>query len=139
MIIILLIGLVMIGGMVACLVYVGKRGGFSTKMRSQITMRAGEVSLLATEIVWFAKKFYWNKYKIPHGVLDITNKRAVYTRTSGDRVEFALEKAEIKRVVKAGAIRVKLEARDGKVYSFNTYPPKDTLDAFERMGVPVER
>ena len=67
MIIILLIGLVMIGGMVAFLVYVGKRGGFSTKMRSQITMRAGEVSLLATEIVWFAKKFYWNKYKIPHG------------------------------------------------------------------------
>lgn len=38
-----------------------------------------------------------------------------------------------------GGMRVSIHAKDGAVYSFNTTPAKNTLDALEKMGVPVRR
>lgn len=121
------------------LVWAGKHGGFSTKRNSLITLREGEESILATEIVWFRKSFYLHRNLIPRGTLDITNQRVVYTREHGEKGEFALEKDEIDLVKHEGGMRVSIHAKDGTVYSFNTTPAKNTLDALEKMGVPVQR
>lgn len=116
-----------------------KKGGFSTKATPQITMREGEVSILATQVVWMQKNVYLNKYSIPHGVLDITNQRVVYTRLSGDKVDFALEKSDIAAVTIRGKIGINIRAKDGTNYVINTMPAKTTADALAQMGVPVER
>lgn len=131
--------LILIVSVVVFLVIMIKNGGFSTKAAPQITMREGEVSLLATQVVWMHKKIYLNKHSIPHGVLDITNQRVVYTRLSGAKVDFALEKSEIEGVFHRGKIGVKIQAKDGTDYVINIMPPKHVEDALERMGVPVHR
>lgn len=105
----------------------------------QITMREGEVSILATQVVWMQKKIYLNKYNIPHGVLDITNQRVVYTRLSGDKVDFALEKSDIAAVIHREKIGVNIRAKNGTNYVINIMPPKHVEDALAQMGVPVER
>lgn len=116
-----------------------KKGGFSTKAAPQIVMREGEVSILATQVVWMQKKIYLNKYSIPHGVLDITNQRVVYTRLSGDKVGFALEKSDIAAVIHRGKIGVNIRAKDGTDYVINIMPPSHVENAMAQMGVPVER
>ena len=128
-------------GVIIAIVFVvwfAKKGAFNTKRNSQLALRDGEVSILATEIVWFNKKFYPHKNLIPRGVLDITNQRVVYTREYGEKGEFALEKSDIDCVIHAKGMRVNLKAKDGTIYSFNTNPAKDTLEGFKKMGVPVE-
>lgn len=130
--------ILMIVGVIVFLVVMIKKGGFSTKAAPQITMREGEVSILATQVVWMQKKVYLNKYSIPHGVLDITNQRVVYTRLSGDKVDFALEKSEIAAVALRGKIGVNIRAKDGTNYVINTMPSKTTADALAQMGVPVQ-
>ena len=135
----LIIGLTLAIAVAPFLVWVGKHGGFSSKRDSLITLREGEESILATEIVWLRKSFYLHKNLIPRGVLDITNQRVVYTREYGEKGEFALEKDEIDFVKHEGGMRVSIHAKDGTVYSFNTNPAKDTLDALEKMGVSVWR
>lgn len=75
------------------IVVMAKKGGFSTKAAPQIAMREGEVSILAIQAVWMQKALYLNKYRVSHGVLDIPNQRVVYTRLSGNKVDFALEKS----------------------------------------------
>lgn len=115
-----------------------QKDGLSTKAPSQIILREGEVLFLSTQVVWLRKKFYWNRYNVPNGILDITNQRVVYTWMSGEKREFALEKADIKEVRKAAGIRVDLLGKDGNRYSINTMPAKDTLAAFQQMGVPVQ-
>ena len=67
--------ILLIVGVIVFIVVMIKKGAFSTKATPQITMREGEVSILATQVVWMQKKIYLNKYNIPHGVLDITNQR----------------------------------------------------------------
>lgn len=135
----LVIPFLLIVAVVIFIIVMAKKGAFRSKTTPQITMRNGEVSILATHVVWMQKKVYLNKYRIPHGVLDITNQRVVYTRTSGDKVDFALEKADIEAAIHTAGIRVKIQAKDGMVYALNTMPVKDTLDALEQMGVPVQR
>ena len=125
-------------GVIVFIVVMIKKGGFSTKAAPQITMREGEVSILATQVVWMQKKVYLNKYSIPHGVLDITNQRVVYTRLSGDKVDFALEKSDIASVTLRGKIGVNIQAKDGTNYVINTMPSKTTADALAQMGVPVQ-
>ena len=127
----------MIVAVIVFIVVMAKKGGFSTKATPQITMREGEVSILATQVVWMQKKVYLNKYSIPHGVLDITNQRVVYTRLSGDKVDFALEKSEIAAVTLRGKIGVTIRAKDGTNYVINTMPAKTTADALAQMGVPA--
>ena len=109
------------------------------KKNSLITLREGEESILSTEIVWFRKSLYLHRNLIPRGVLDITNQRVVYTREHGEKGEFALEKSEIDYVKHEGGMRVSIHAKVGTVYSFNTTPAKDTLDAFQQMGIPVQQ
>lgn len=67
-----------------------------------------------------AEKIYLNKYNIPHGVLDITNQRVVYTRLSGDKVDFALEKSDIAALIHRGKIGVNIRAKNGTNYVINT-------------------
>lgn len=131
--------LILIVGVVVFLVVMIKKGGFSTKAAPQIVMREGEVSILATQVVWMQKKIYLNKYSIPHGVLDITNQRVVYTRLSGDKVGFALEKSDIAAVIHRGKIGVNIRAKDGTDYVINIMPPSHVENAMAQMGVPVER
>ena len=131
--------ILMIVGVVVFLIVMIKKGGFSTKATPQIAMREGEVSILATQVVWMQKKVYLNKYSIPNGVLDITNQRVVYTRLSGDKVDFALEKSDIAAVTIRGKIGIKIRAKNGTDYVINTMPAKTTADALAQMGVPVER
>lgn len=124
---------------VVFIIWAAKNGGFSTKRDSKITLRKGETSILATEIVWFRKSMYMNKHKILRGVLDITDQRVAYTREYGEKYEFALEKNEIENVSYDDGMRVTIHAKDGSTYSFNTSPAKDTLDALEKLEVPVAR
>ena len=56
----------MIVGVIVFLVVMAK-SRFSTKAAPQITLREGEVSILATQVVWMQKKLYLNKYSIPMG------------------------------------------------------------------------
>lgn len=130
--------ILMIVGAIVFVVVMAKKGGFSTKAVPQITMREGEVSLLATQVVWMQKKLYLNKYSIPHGVLDITNQRVVYTRLSGDKVDFALEKSEIAAVTLRGKLGITIRAKDGTSYVINTMPAKTTAEALAQLGIPVE-
>ena len=81
---------------------------------------------------------YLNKRRIPHGVLDITNQRVVYTRLSGDKVDFALEKSEIAQVTGRGKIGFKIRAKDGTDYDINIMPPTKVENALAQMGVPVQ-
>lgn len=129
--------ILLIVGVIVFIVVMAKKGGFSTKAAPQITMREGEVSILATQVVWMQKAVYLNKYKIPHGVLDITNQRVVYTRLSGDKVDFALEKSEIAAVTLRGKLGITIRAKDGTNYVINTMPAKTTADALAQMGVTV--
>ena len=46
----------MIVGVIVFLVVMAKKGRFSTKPAPQITLREGEVSILATQVVWMQKK-----------------------------------------------------------------------------------
>lgn len=131
--------ILMIVGVIVFIVVMAKKGGFSTKATPQITMREGEISILATQVVWMQKNVYLNKYSIPHGVLDITNQRVVYTRLSGDKVDFALEKSDIAAVTIRGKIGINIRTKDGTNYVINTMPAKTTADALAQMGVPVER
>ena len=128
----------MIVGVIVFLVVMAKKGRFSTKAAPQITLREGEVSILATQVVWMQKKLYLNKYSIPHGVLDITNQRVVYTRVTGDKVDFALEKSEIAAVTLRGKLGVTIRAKDGTSYVINTIPAKKTAEALAQLGIPVE-
>lgn len=123
---------------VALVVWMAKKGMFSTKASPQITMREGESSILAVQVVWMEKKMYLNKRRIPHGVLDITNQRVVYTRLSGDKVDFALEKSEIAQVTGRGKIGFKIRAKDGTDYDINIMPPTKVENALAQMGVPVQ-
>ena len=123
---------------VALVVWMAKKGMFSTKASPQITMREGESSILAVQVVWMEKKMYLNKRRIPHGVLDITNQRVVYTRLSGDMVDFALEKSEIAQVTGRGKIGFKIRAKDGTDYDINIMPPTKVENALAQMGVPVQ-
>lgn len=86
-----------------------------------------------------AEKVYLNKHNIPHGVLDITNQRVVYTRLSGDKADFALEKPDIAAVIHRGKIGVNIQAKNGTNYVINIMPPKHVEDALAQMGVPAER
>lgn len=124
---------------VVLIVWLVKKGAFSTKAAPQITMREGEVSILATRVVWMQKKIYLNKRSIPNGVLDITNQRVVYTRLSGDKVDFALEKSEIAGVTHRGKIGVAIRAKNGTNYVINIMPPTHVENALEQMGIPVDR
>ncbi|MDR3728282.1 MAG: hypothetical protein Q3X94_00685, partial [Oscillospiraceae bacterium] len=45
----------MIVAVIVFIVVMAKKGGFSTKATPQITMREGEVSILATQVVWMQK------------------------------------------------------------------------------------
>lgn len=130
--------LIVIVALVVFFVVMIKKGAFSTKAAPQITMREGETSILATHVVWMQKAIYLNKYSIPHGVLDITNQRVVYTRLSGDKVDFALEKSEIASFSIRGKIGVKIHAKDGTNYVINIMPPKNTAAALEQMGIPLQ-
>ena len=134
-----LLPILILVGVVVFLVVMFKKGAFSTKAAPQIAMREGEVSILATQVVWMQKKIYLNKYKIPNGVLDITNQRVVYTRLSGDKVDFALEKDDIASVAPRGKIGVKIRAKDGTDYDINIMPPTKVENALAQMGIPVER
>lgn len=122
---------------VVLIVWLAKKGAFSTKSAPQITMREGEHSVLASHVVWMQKKVYLNKRRIPHGVLDITNQRVVYTRISGDKIDFALEKSEIDSVIHRGKIGVNIRAKDGTDYVINIMPPTKVENALKEMGVPV--
>lgn len=133
-----LLPILLIVGVIVFLIVMAKKGAFRTKTTPRIPMRDGEVSILATNVVWMQKKIYLNKYSIPNGVLDITNQRVVYTRLTGDKVDFALEKSEIAAVSLRGKIGVTIRAKDGTDYVLNTMPSKDTLHALEQMGVPVQ-
>ena len=124
---------------VVLVVWMAKKGMFSTKASPQITMREGESSILAIRVVWMQKAMYLNKHRIPNGVLDITNQRVVYTRLSGDKVDFALEKADIASVVHRGKIGVKIRAKNGTDYVINIMPPTKVEEAMAQMGIPVER
>ena len=124
---------------VVFIIWAAKNGGFSTKRDSIITLRKGETSILATEIVWFRKSMYMNKHKILRGALDITDQRVAYTREYGEKYEFALEKNEIENASYDDGMRVTIHAKDGSTYSFNTSPAKDTLDALKKLEVPVAR
>lgn len=124
---------------VVLIVWMAKKGMFSTKASPQITMREGESSLLAIRVVWMQKAMYLNKRRIPNGVLDITNQRVVYTRLSGDKVDFALEKDDIASVVHRGKIGVKIRAKNGTDYVINIMPPTKVEEAMAQMGIPVER
>lgn len=130
--------LLMIVAVVVFLIVMAKKGAFSTKAAPQITMREGEVSILATRVVWMQKKIYLNKRSIPNGVLDITNQRVVYTRLTGDKVDFALEKSDIAGVTCRGKIGINIRAKDGTNYIINTMPAKNTIDALAQMGVHIE-
>lgn len=135
-----LISLLPILVLVACgafIFYAYKKGAFKTECDPQIAMREGEVSILATRVVWMRQSFYTNRRKIPQGVLDITNQRVVYTRLMGEKVSFALEKDQIDSVSCTGKIRVTIRAKDGAVYALNTTPAQTTLAALEKMGLPV--
>lgn len=138
-ILILFLPILILIGTVVLIVVLAKKGAFSTKASPQISMRNGEVSILATKVVWMQKAMYLNKRKIPNGVLDITNQRVVYTRTSGDKVDFALEKDEVAGAILRGKIGVKIQAKDGTDYVINTMPSQKVLDALEQMGVPVKK
>lgn len=131
--------ILMVAAVVVLIVVLAKKGAFSTKAAPQITMREGEFSILAAHVVWMQKKIYLNKYSIPHGVLDITNQRVVYTRLSGDKVDFALEKSEIATVIHRGKIGVKIVATNGADYVINIMPPTHVENAMAQLGIPVER
>lgn len=130
--------ILMVAAVVVLIVVLAKKGAFSTKAAPQITMREGEFSILAAHVVWMQKKIYLNKYSIPHGVLDITNQRVVYTRLSGDKVDFALEKSEIATVIRRGKIGVKIVATNGADYVINIMPPTHVENAMAQMGVPIQ-
>lgn len=130
--------ILMVVAVVVLIVVLAKKGAFSTKAAPQITMREGEFSILAAHVVWMQKKIYLNKYSIPHGVLDITNQRVVYTRLSGDKVDFALEKSEIATVIRRGKIGVKIVATNGADYVINIMPPTHVENAMAQMGVPIQ-
>ncbi len=130
--------ILMVVAVVVLIVVLAKKGAFSTKAAPQITMREGEFSILAAHVVWMQKKIYLNKYSIPHGVLDITNQRVVYTRLSGDKVDFALEKSEIATVIHRGKIGVKIVATNGADYVINIMPPTHVENAMAQMGVPIQ-
>lgn len=130
--------ILMVAAVVVLIVVLAKKGAFSTKAAPQITMREGEFSILAAHVVWMQKKIYLNKYSIPHGVLDITNQRVVYTRLSGDKVDFALEKSEIATVIHRGKIGVKIVATNGADYVINIMPPTHVENAMAQMGVPIQ-
>lgn len=130
--------ILMVAAVVVLIVVLAKKGAFSTKAAPQITMREGEFSILAAHVVWMQKKIYLNKYSIPHGVLDITNQRVVYTRLSGDKVDFALEKSEIATVIRRGKIGVKIVAANGADYVINIMPPTHVENAMAQMGVPIQ-
>ena len=132
-----LLPILLIVGVIVFLVVMAKKGAFSTKASPHITMREGEVSILASHVVWMQKTVYLNKYSIPHGVLDITNQRVVYTRLSGDKIDFALEKSEIEAVIHRGKIGVKIQAKDGTNYVINIMPPTKVENAMAQMGIPV--
>ena len=130
--------ILMVAAVVVLIVVLAKKGAFSTKAAPQITMREGEFSILAAHVVWMQKKIYLNKYSIPHGVLDITNQRVVYTRLSGDKVDFALEKSEIATVIHRGKIGVKIVATNGADYVINIMPPTHVENAMAQLGVPIQ-
>ena len=130
--------ILMVVAVVVLIVVLAKKGAFSTKAAPQITMREGEFSILAAHVVWMQKKIYLNKYSIPHGVLDITNQRVVYTRLSGDKVDFALEKSEIATVIRRGKIGVKIVATNGADYVINIMPPTHVENAMAQLGVPIQ-
>ena len=130
--------ILMVAAVVVLIVVLAKKGAFSTKAAPQITMREGEFSILAAHVVWMQKKIYLNKYSIPHGVLDITNQRVVYTRLSGDKVDFALEKSEIATVIRRGKIGVKIVATNGADYVINIMPPTHVENAMAQMGIPIQ-
>ena len=133
----LLVALVFLIVMCPILILLIKKGSFSTQAESQISMRPGEASILSTKVVWMQKSVYLLKSQIPNGILDITNQRAVYTRTHGPKVSFALEKADILTVAPRGGVSVVIQTRDGRSITLNTVPAKNTLQAFEKMGVKV--
>lgn len=133
----LLVALIFLIVMCPIFILLMKKGDFGTKADSQIPMRAGEVSILTTKVVWMQKSIYLLRSQVPHGILDITNQRAVYTRTHGPKVSFALEKAEILSVAPRGGVSVVIQVKDGRSITLNTVPAKNTLQAFEKMGVKV--
>ncbi len=70
--------------------------GFMRKARSAILLRPGEELLGCHYASYKHKKFYASKYAIPRGVVDITDQRLVFTRTSGGQVDnVELEQSEI--------------------------------------------
>lgn len=133
----LLVALIFLIVMCPILILLIKKGSFSTQAESQISMRPGEASILSTKVVWMQKSVYLLKSQIPNGILDITNQRVVYTRTHGPKVSFALEKADILTVAPRGGVSVVIQTRDGRSITLNTVPAKNTLQAFEKMGVKV--
>ena len=62
----------------------------------------------------------------------------VYTRVTGDKVDFALEKSEIAAVTLRGKLGVTIRAKDGTSYVINTIPAKKTAEALAQLGIPVE-
>lgn len=135
----LVLPILLLAAVVVFLVVMIKKGAFSTKANPHVTMQEGEASILASRVVWMRKAFYANRHNIPNGVLDITNQRVVYTRLSGEKVDFALEKDEIAKAVHRGKIGFAIQAKDGTNYVINIMPPTQLENALEQMGIPVSR
>ena len=105
---------------------------------SQITLRPEETLITSMIVSWKHKAFYASRHSIPMGTLDITNQRLVFTATSGTRVNFELEKADITDVRSAGLF-MDVRTKDRKSYLLGTSWKKELKGYLEQMGVPVEK
>lgn len=88
-------------------------------------------------VSWKHKKFDASRYSIPMGTLDITDQRLVFTATSGTKVNFEIEKADITDVRSAGLF-MDVRTKSGDSYLLGTSWKKEFKEYMEKMGVPVQ-
>lgn len=105
---------------------------------SAITLRPDETRITSMVVSWKHKTVYLSRHSIPQGTLDITNQRLVFTATTGPKVNFELEKADIAEVRSAGLF-MDVRTKNRESYLIGTSWKKEFKGYLEQMGLPVEK
>lgn len=104
---------------------------------SLITLRPGETLIASMIVSWKHKTFYASRHSIPQGTLDITDQRLVFTATTGTKVNFEIEKADITDVRSAGLF-MDVRTKSGDSYLLGTSWKKEFKEYMGKMGVSVQ-
>lgn len=125
----------------------GKLSDVMDKMRHpnpSITLQEGEQLIGSVMVSYTHKVWFSNPRSVPLGILDITDRRVVFTENgSSTEYNFELPKEKISSVKKCGIGQLYLTPMgvgictvDGKMYRMGTSYRKDLLEYLEQMGFP---